>query len=214
MSEFSRFDNAPKEHVINIDKDTHSRKLDLFPKKTKKYVRIIYRVLLILVILYLAYTLLIHPVDKIFFQYFITTNCELNMQFKYNGGRQRLGNVKMDGNVISNGDVYYEIDGEKVYVYNKILQKKVYKGTVNDINEESYFSNFLDKSNYELVWDKWRFVWQLKEGVDSGDFDKVQISQNIFSEIRISCYYTSGNCIRLTFRKFGWINIDPPWEDK
>ena len=214
MSDFVRFKNAPKEYTYNVRDDTPpTNDKDFQQKKLSPLAKFAVRALLVMLIIYLAYLILVHPVDKLYFQLWLTQNCEMSTKYHSPKYSQRTGNIKIDKNVLRGPDgTFYEIDGDQLYIY-KYGEKSLY-GTVEDFIGDSFSISLFDKDNYHLVWDD-GFVWQLKGDIDITPFEKVHISQNIFSSIIIKFYYDNYNndeFYKMTIHKFGFVDLDLPEE--
>ncbi len=179
-------------------------------------------ILLIVLVLGFVYTVLIHPVNKLKLRILLGDSYTMNLKaFNYNTfAWQSVGQIKVDGNLIYisyNGNrIYYEVDGETIYEYKMIdggwEKEKIDEQIIafGDSEEDAVdLSVLLDRRNYRWAKEK-LFVCRIKDGVDIGQFDKVEFYR-VGGKYEMKLYI-DGNSATIVFEDIGKTQINPPWK--
>lgn len=170
--------------------------------------------LIIALVLSVVYIFL-HPINKVKVKLFLFRNCAIEVVATYYGA-YASEKILIDGNLIKAGNVYYEIDGDTVYKYEKTA-KDTWMRTVADKEEisgenEDLVKILFTRSNYKRVKNR-PFAWRLKNSVaDTVDELSSITLERDGGKIAI-VGYSNGVRISLRFTRFGRTKIDPPWED-
>ena len=183
-------------------------------------------------LLWLPYTLFVHPLDKLKVKLFFSNSYEMEMKatvhydFGYDKGVwvQKVRSVKVDGDLVciynrSIGNTYYKVVGKTVYEYwqdengewkAKKSDKNIFS-TGGSSGTGVTFSTLLDRRNYEKVKGELG-LYRMKGSVDIGDFDRIELQRsNAGYEIKA---YSGSNYVIITFGYFGVTQITPPWEEE
>lgn len=171
--------------------------------------------LIIALILSVVYIFL-HPINKVKVKFLLFRNCAIEVVATYYG-EYASEEILIDGNLIKAGNVYYEIDGDTVYKYEKTA-KDTWKRTVVDEEEfagqdDDFVKILFDRSSYKRVKNR-PFAWRLKNSVvDTVDELSSVTLERDGGKIAI-VGYSNGVRISLRFTRFGRTKIDPPWEEQ
>ena len=174
-------------------------------------VRIIAIILLAAVLIYLLYSIFVHPINKLKLKLFISKSCTMTIVAQY-GLQSAKATVKVDGNIICITDNYYKIEGDKLLAYDYDLKSWInaerVAGEIVDLNDISAYEAILSRRNYKLAKGKF-FTWELKDGVDAGGMIDLEFRRK-GGRFSFTWFDVYGIKYTLTFTAFGTTHLDPP----
>ena len=181
-------------------------------RTASRFPKIVAIILIVVLILTTIYAFL-HPIHKIILKFFLFRNCTLEVVATA-WMEHETRKVCIDGNLVTVGDDYYEIDGDIVYKYVKTGKYtwKCIPAEEEWANDYEVGNKLLDVNSYKRVKGK-LFTWRLKNSV-AETIDELSsiILQRDAGKIAIVGYY-NGVRISVRFTLFGRTKIDPPWEE-
>ena len=209
-----RDDNLKDPEPERADKDREYN-----DKRTSLTFKIVKWALVVAVLLYLLYTVCVHPVDKLRLGIALGGSCEIRI-LVYQGLGSGEATLKIDGNLMSitqghsGSTEYYEIDGDSIYTYELSSNgewKRVFVSSASESVTGNAFINILKGKNYERKEGSFS-SYRIKDDVDIGSFKKVEFQRTGGKPVlTISdydhTYYT------LIFNRIGITRVTPPWKE-
>lgn len=140
-------------------------------------------ILLVSLVLWLSYTLFVHPINKLNLQLWLSKNCtaEIYVQYIYdNYSVTGKGTVKIDENLFTvkiedpfpqELTYYKSIDGE-LYSYSN-ESREWQKEDTDGFDDYSFLPELFKRKNYERVKGK-QATWRVKAGVDVGRMEDLE----------------------------------------
>ena len=213
MKESDAFDILKKE----IPAQSESEGLNKPKKKLSKILPCLIGAICIVLILYLIYNIVVHPIDRlkakivVFDSYVITTRVQ---------GSNAYTTVQVDGNLIYADGVYYELTDHEIYSYIKAENGQWYRYIAWNLSnnvDTSWVRAILDKSNYN----KEQLFWKPLEY--NGDQNILDLSnvrvQVLFHKCIISGVMdidlgiiNSQRYVTIEIGEFGWVKLKLPEE--
>lgn len=196
------------------------REEKLSEKKIYPLVKVFRRVMSVALCVIALFILLVHPINRFKFCYFLTQNCRITVAVDpglsesvvkiHNGYIHVVTTIEnydfsAGGIYMSEDEEYYKIDGDQTYVYSDLWRKWMPQNMVgeDDGGEFTAIKKILDRRNYEFK----EFKWRIKEDVDTGEYKDVNIEFGL--NLKISCTY-KGMKLTFIFDKIGFTRVDPP----
>ena len=187
--------------------------------------KIIALVLAVALVVVLAFSIFVHPIDKLKLALALGKNCEINM-VAYGAFDKEEIIIKVDKNyfsmkiVGSQDEEYYLVKGDTVYKYEQDKNGEWEKVLFDeDLLEDGLdFEVLFDRRNYERV-KGWGSVWRLKEGVAFGDYDTVEFCREKGKyKINATDAYSIGNTtyymrLTITIGNIGKTEVTLPWTE-
>ena len=167
-------------------------------------IKIIALVLVALIALLTIYSILVHPVDRFKISFFFAPNCTVKITSILSPNSKVL--ITMNDKcacIRSDNKVeYYKILDNQVYKYSNFLKYWMPDSSTNTKDSDA-LAKMLDSRNYEFK----KLKWQIKDGVDLGNFYNVCIENNL--DLTISCTY-KGIPLRIVFKNVGFTKVSVP----
>lgn len=179
------------------------------------FLKIIAIVLASLLLTLFLRSVFINPMAEFTFSTGIAQSCRIRIVSEglYSDLRKESV-VKVDGNLISIDDnKYYEIGGNTVYehyqAFNGTWITNNIVGEAFELGGDSATQNLFNYKSYEKKPGK-IFAWQIKQGVDVGDFRNVELTRKGGKTVIIA--YVEMTKITITLDRIGRTKVDTPWE--
>ena len=178
-------------------------------------------------LLYVLFSLLVHPIDRLKLNIFFSGGnytIDLAGTIRYSDGIRNyvvnnypLGKIQVDRNLVcvtdrSGDEIYYLLEGETVYVYTQDAdgnwnRKESAKSL--PVVGTSFGDAIMDRKSYERGE---LFRYHTKEGIDTGSYDEIYIQQWGL-KYEMEARNADGSVVAtMTFGSFGTTKITPPWE--
>lgn len=217
MNEFNDFD-SPRAYndgsaptLENFDKLDNMR-----ASRDYRFLKIIAIVLASLLLCWFLKDVFISPLAELNLRTAVAGNCRIRIvaEVLYSSIREET-TVKVSRNLFSLDDEkFYELDGDTVYEHYKGFgdtweTKKISKATFEMDIDYSETSALLDTKNYERKKGS-LFTWQIKDGVDIGDFRTAELTRKGGKILIIA--YAGMTKVTITVDRIGLTRVDTPWK--
>ena len=222
MDEIEALEILKKELPSKLETEEERQNKAFWSKVRIIVISIICGLLLLLVIFYLA----IHPIDrlKLYFalndNFAISTTVSSSTTFSSENKILLYEKTQIDGNIMYDGNKYYEIDGERIYEYNRygdMWSKSPYYQNVDD-TDISIFEDLLNKDNYERSFLPWAAMKYKKPFMDNLEDVNMRMYINRFVITGIikenNGLYTQYFYVTIEIKEFGLIDLELPKEGK
>lgn len=217
MNEFNNF-NSPRTFGDGSapTPENFDRLDNLRVSRDFRFLKIIAVVLASLLLCRLLICVFISPLAELNVRTAVAGSCRIRIvaEVLYSNIREET-TVKVSRNLISLDDEkYYEIDGDTVYEHYKGFSdtwetKKISKATFEMDIDYSETGALLDTKNYERK-EGSLFTWQIKDGVDIGDFRTAELTRK-GGKILITAYAGMAK-VTITVDRIGLTRVDTPWK--
>lgn len=104
------------------------------------------------------YYIILHPVDRLAIKFALNDSYVINTEAKTWVSFVPGSTIEVDGNIIRQGDTYYEIGEETSYVYRKGTDEKWYRNIYYPEQDDSLIfiaEDLIDRSNYTRGFFPW-----------------------------------------------------------
>ena len=214
-------DQARNNHEINKTNGGSRRNKTVFEKSIPLPFKILSCVLIAAILIFLAYFFLVHPVSKLTWRLEMARNCRMSITLKKDSFENTV-TMDIDDNYfcllsVGWGNRYFEIRGDELYEYNKYgTNAGEFTLAVESISEDGVkgAEALFEKDNYERVDGKW-FTWKIKDGINTGDFRNVRITQrfgHFIIEGKVRMDKTVYD-VEIVISRIGTAKVAVPWEN-
>ena len=222
MNDYNRFSNTRNDNPFESNR-LDENKLDRLRKRRAPIVPIIVAgVLLTVLLVSVLYSYLVPPVDEFKLKAGITNNYTMVISaYDYNYVVEMT--VQVDGNKVfvkspRRGRVYYEIDGDTAYVYERWdqdtwhKQKTEYNGKIligDDEEDALNIEELLDSGNYHPRW-LYPFVWVGKGNGNVAGLRDVKVRRAFGGILITADFYFKSNNFKIRFNNVGSTTVELP----
>ena len=204
----------------NVLKDREPRQ-DWKPPLLLKIIAIVLAVVLLVV---LAFSIFVHPVDRMKLAIAIARSYEINMVASFGFITEEV-TIKVDGRYMSvargrnaKNIEYYVMDGDTVYTYKQDKSGEWQKALLDD-------GLYVDAGEFEVLFDSRNYNrakglrpgWELKEGVTFDTFDEVEFVREFGRyKVKATDYINNRNYdvyLTITIGRIGRTRVTLPWTE-
>ena len=209
MDELEAMRILKKEVGLSEDNDRHAKKLYI-PREVRIFIIAAVSGFLLLTALYYV---IVHPVDRLAIKLMLNDNSRITTTVVGSGTRS-TNHILVDGNLMQDNKIYYEIGETQSYKYTQGNDGRWYRQIYRPKDDGSFIvAQLFNKDNY--VQELWPWAAMKYKG-NFMDLDDVRISVTasgctITGKTKVSNGFFSDTVyVTVKLHQFGWINIDLP----